>query len=60
MLDYYVALFAPRRSPHGIAWSALPDAPVLADEPRRRPAGRVRRGAARALAGLAQRLDPAR
>jgi hypothetical protein len=58
MLDYYVALFAPRQSPHGLAWSALPGAPVLPDEPPRGPAGRLRRGAARALFGLAGRLDP--
>jgi hypothetical protein len=58
MLDYYVALFAPRQSPHGLAWSALPGAPVLPDEAPRGPAGRLRRGAARALLGLAGRLDP--
>ena len=58
MLDYYVALFAPRQSPHSLAWSALPDAPVQPDPPPHRPAGRLRRGAARALLGLADRLDP--
>jgi len=58
MLDYYVALFAPRHSRHGLAWSALPDAPVLPDQPPRRLTGRLRRGTARALFGLAERLDP--
>jgi hypothetical protein len=56
MRDYYVALFAPQRS-GGLAWSALPDAPVLRDEPPRRP-GWLRRGVARALFGTARRLDP--
>jgi hypothetical protein len=55
MLDYFVALFAPERW-GGLAWSALPDAPVLRDEPR--APGPMRRGAARALVGVARRLDP--
>jgi hypothetical protein len=56
MRDYYVALFAPRQS-GGLAWSALPDAPVLRDERPGRP-GWLRRGTARALLGVAERLDP--
>jgi hypothetical protein len=55
MRDYYLALFAPHKSRYSLARSALPDAPVL---PAGRPAGRLRRGAARALFGLAERLDP--
>jgi hypothetical protein len=55
MLDYFTALFAPERS-GGLAWSALPDAPVLRDEPR--APGPLRRGTARALVGVASRLDP--
>jgi hypothetical protein len=57
MFDAYLALRAPERSDL-LAWSALPDAPVLVDERARRRAGRFRRGAARTLLGLAERLDP--
>jgi hypothetical protein len=57
MFDYYLALRAPEHSDL-LAWSALPHAPVLADERAHKRAGRLRRGAARALFGLAERLDP--
>jgi hypothetical protein len=57
MFDHYLALRAPERSDL-LAWSALPDAPVLAGERAHRRAGRLRRGAARALFSLAERLDP--
>jgi hypothetical protein len=58
MLDYFSALFAPREV-GGIAWSALPDAPVRTDfERRARRAGRVRQAGARVLLRLAVRLDP--
>jgi hypothetical protein len=57
MFDYYLALRTPEQSDL-LAWSALPHAPVLADQPHRKPAGRLRRGAAQALFGLAERLDP--
>jgi hypothetical protein len=60
MHDYYLylALFAPHKSPYSLARSALPDAPVLPAEQPGRPAGRLRRGAARVLFGLAEQLDP--
>jgi hypothetical protein len=54
VFDHYLALHNPERSGL-LAWSALPHAPV---RPPHEPAGRLRRGAARALFGLAQRLDP--
>lgn len=60
MIDYYdlyLALRTPQRSGL-LAWSALPDAPVLSDERPRRPTGRLRRGTAWTLVGLAKRLDP--
>jgi hypothetical protein len=57
MFDYYLALRSPQRSGL-LGWSALPHAPVLSYERPRRPAGRLRRGTAWALAGLAERLDP--
>jgi hypothetical protein len=57
MFDHYLALRSPEQSGL-LAWSALPHAPVLSDQRPRRPAGRLRRGAARTLAGLAQWLDP--
>jgi hypothetical protein len=58
MLDYYTALFAPVQV-KALAWSALPDAPVLPERERpARLATRLRRPAARALHGLAARLDP--
>jgi hypothetical protein len=57
--DYYIyfGLFPPQSS-YSLARSALPDAPVLPPERPHRPAGWLRRGAARALLGLAGRLDP--
>lgn len=57
MFDDYLALRTPERSGL-LAWSALPHAPVLPDEQPRRAAGRLRRGVAWALVGLAKRLDP--
>ena len=54
MFDHYLALRTPEQSGL-LAWSALPHAPV---RPPHQPAGRLRRGAARALFGLAERLDP--
>jgi hypothetical protein len=58
MLDYFTALFVPREA-GGIAWSALPDAPVRTDfERRTRHAGRVRKAGARVLLRLAVQLDP--
>jgi hypothetical protein len=56
MIDYYVALLAPERS-GGLAWSALPHAPVVRDAPPTRTAGPLRRAAARRLLALAGRLD---
>jgi hypothetical protein len=53
----FLALHTPERSGL-LAWSALPHAPVLADERAQKRAGRFRRAAARALSGLAERLDP--
>ena len=58
MFDHYVALHTPEQSGL-LAWSALPHAPVLSDQRPRRPAGRLRRGTAWALVGLAERLKPA-
>jgi hypothetical protein len=57
MFDHYLALRAPEHSDL-LAWSALPHAPVLADERAHKRVGWLRRGAARALFGLAERLDP--
>jgi hypothetical protein len=57
MFDHYLALRAPEYSDL-LAWSALPHAPVLAGERAHKRAGRLRRGAAWALFGLAERLDP--
>ena len=57
IFDHYLALRAPEHSDL-LAWSALPHAPVLADERAHKRAGRLRRGAAWALFGLAERLDP--
>ena len=57
MFDHYLALRSPEQSGL-LAWSALPRAPVLSDKRPRRPAGRLRRGTAWALVGLAERLDP--
>ena len=57
MFDLYLALHTPEQSGL-LAWSALPHAPVLSDQGPRRPAGRLRRGTAWALVGLAERLDP--
>jgi hypothetical protein len=60
MREYYVyfGLFPRRQAPYSLARSALPHAPVLPTERSRRPAGWLRHGAARALFGLAARLDP--
>jgi hypothetical protein len=57
MFDHYLALRSPGQSGL-LAWSALPHAPVVPDQRPRRPAGRLRRGTAWALVGLAGRLDP--
>jgi hypothetical protein len=57
MFDYYLALRNPEQSGL-LGWSALPHAPVQSSERPRRPAGRLRRGIAWALVGLAKRLDP--
>jgi hypothetical protein len=57
MFDHYLALRSPARSGL-LAWAALPHAPVLSGQRPRRPAGRLRRGTARTLSSLAQRLDP--
>ena len=57
MFDHYLALRSPQRSGL-LGWSALPHAPVLSYERPQRAAGRLRRGTAWALVGLAERLDP--
>jgi hypothetical protein len=51
MFDYYLALRTPEQSDL-LAWSALPHAPVLSDQPHRRPTGRP------AGAGRAHRRPP--
>ncbi len=60
MREYYTyfGLSPPYQTSYSPARSALPDAPVLPAERSRRPADWLRRGTARALLGLAERLDP--
>jgi hypothetical protein len=60
VIDFYVALFAPRQSPHSLAWSALPHAPVLPDEGPGGAGGWLRRRSRRSARGAATSARQAR